>query len=261
MAYRLIASDIDGTLLTDEGELLPQTSTAITMAKQQGAIFTLATGRPIQGVLKYLPLVTDDTPVITCNGAVIVTAKTGRVLHEFLLPYHTAQAIIEDGLSRSATVVVWAQGRLYVSEPCGYAQLYATLSSNPALELSLLPETEVTKIIWILSDAACLSLQAGYTPPEGAQYKASGNSYLEFFSSQAGKGAALKWLAEDLSIPREQVMALGDNCNDEDMLAWAGLGIAMGNAPRQVKLSADYITGTNQQSGAADAIEKFVLQP
>ncbi len=259
MAYKLIASDIDGTLLKDNGEMSPAVRSAIFKAVERGVIFTLATGRPIQGVEAFLSLVSGDAPVITCNGAIIVTAKTRKILSREELPYLKAKELLSVGLAEGATVVAWADSKLYASEPCGYSRLYATLTQDTAMELSQLPKSAVTKILWILPTHKLLSLQGSFLPPEGVQCKASGEHYLEFFSAHAGKGAGLERLAQLLGISRCETMALGDNFNDIEMLAWAGLGVAMDNAPQQVKESANYIAQSNQEDGAARAIEKFIL--
>lgn len=258
MTYRLVAVDVDGTLLNDKREVTPSVRRAIEGAKARGALFTISTGRPVEGIERYLDLIGGDLPVITCNGAILVTAKTRRVIFSSEMSHDAASSIIDRGVGEGAVVAAWSKGVLYSSETgSSYSAFYKSVSGMDTLDISLMPDGNVTKIVWIMPPERIAELQKSYVLPEGVQAKTSDPMFLEFFSSVAGKGKALKILAEYLHVDISETMAIGDNYNDIDMIAAAGLGVAMGNAPDGVKRAADFVTSSNNEDGVARAIEKF----
>ena len=258
--FKLIAADMDGTLLNDNNEITPAVSEAIKKARAKGVLFTLATGRALQGIEKYLGLLDDDIPIISCNGAVIVTSKTKQILHSENMSYEDTMVLLEDGLSFGAVVAIWAVGRLFSSQTGGaYSKFYQSMTKMEVYELSQLPRAEVTKMVWVMDEDKVLEYQKSYAPPKGVQTKSSGERYLEFFSEGAGKDKGLAFLAESYGIDMSEVMAVGDNFNDIEMLKAAGLGVAMGNAHDEVKAAANAVTDTNNADGLAKAIERYVL--
>jgi Cof subfamily protein (haloacid dehalogenase superfamily) len=258
--YKLIAADMDGTLLNDNNEITSAVGEAIKKARAKGLIFTLATGRAYQGVEKYVDVLEDDIPVISCNGAVIITSRTKRIIHSESMSYENTMTLLKDGLGYGAVVAIWADGRLYSSQNGGeYSRFYQAMTGMEGLELSKLPKAEVTKMVWVMDTDKVLEHQKNYVLPEGVQTKSSGERYLEFFSAKAGKDKGLKILADRFGIDMSEVMAVGDNYNDIEMLRAAGLGVAMGNAPDEVKAAADAVTDTNNADGLAKAIERHVF--
>lgn len=260
MKYKLVASDIDGTLLNDKNEITPAVRQAIEAAQEHGTIFTLSTGRSLKGIGLYLELLKDDSPVIICNGAIIIKASSAEVIFKAEMPRSAADIIIEKGVDEGAVVAVWTDGLLYSTDThSSYSEFYKALSNIETLPVSELPDSDVTKIVWLLPQDRVSFLQDNYVPPEGVQSRSSGPHYLEFFSVDAGKDKALRFLAEHLGINVSETIAIGDNYNDIDMLRAAGLGIAMENAPDEVKKAAGHITASNNEDGVARAIERFVL--
>ena len=246
--YRLIAADMDGTLLNDKNEISPAVREAIQKARERGVVFTLATGRAIQGIEKYADILAGDMPVISCNGAVILTSETRRIIRTEDMTYEDTMTLMAEGISLGAVVAVWAGGRLFSTQTGGpYARFYKSLSNMEVYEIRELPKAPVTKVVWIFHGVTgrVLELQAKYTPPAGLQSKVSGEYFLEFYSASAGKGAGLRALARSLGIDMSETMAIGDNFNDIDMLEAAGLGIAMENAHTAVKAAADAVTASS----------------
>lgn len=260
MAYKLIASDMDGTLLNDTNEVTPAVRDAIKKAQDKGVYFTVSTGRPIQGIERYLDILDGDIPVISSNGALMITAHTRRILLRTEISHSAALDILKRGIEEGAVVAVWSGELLYSSKPdSDYSSFYKDLSNIDTLDISLLPDADVTKLIWLMTPERVIDLQKSYVPPKGVQSKSSGEYFLEFFSSDAGKDKALGVLAEHLGIDASETIAIGDNYNDMEMLRFAGLGVAMDNAADEVKKSADYITVSNNEDGVARVIEQFVL--
>lgn len=258
--YKLIAADMDGTLLNDNNEITSTVRKAIKKARAAGVIFTLATGRAFQGIEKYVDVLDGDLPVVSCNGAIIITSRTNRIIYSENMPYKDTMTLLEDGLRVSEVVAIWAGGDMYASKIGGdYAKFYQSISKMEIYPISELPRSEVTKVVWIMDTDKVLEYQKSYVPPAGVQTKSSGERYLEFFSDRAGKDKGLKIVAESYGIDMSQVIAIGDNYNDIEMLKAAGLGVAMGNAPDEVKAAADAVTDTNNADGLAKAIERYVL--
>lgn len=264
MRYRLIAADVDGTLLNARKELTPAVAEAIARARAAGAVFTLATGRPYQGVARFLPLLGGDVPLILYNGAVVTTARTRRQLFHRTMPPAAALRLMEEGLRRGAAVVVWCRERLYIGQPAALSADYAGKSGVAALPLAdpaALAEAGVTKLIWIADPerTAAYRAQMEAFPTEGVCACLSEPTYLEFMAAGVSKAAGLAAAAAALGIPREETLALGDGENDLSMLRWAGMGVAMGSAPALVRAEADYVTASSEQDGLALALEDLLL--
>lgn len=113
MIYKFAAADMDGTLLNDKNEITPYTIEIIRQAAAQGLIFSICTGRPIQGVERYQKQLGIQGPVITYNGAMILDSADGRVLYRQELKADDARLILEAGLNYDTTMCIWSDNRLY----------------------------------------------------------------------------------------------------------------------------------------------------
>lgn len=210
MKYKLVASDIDGTLLNDKNEVTPSVRRAIEAAQEQGTIFTLSTGRSIKGIGRYLDLLRGNAPVITYNGALITIAQSREVILKSEMPRSAADILIKRGIAEGAIVAAWANDSLYSTDTdSAYCNFYRSLGDVETPDISELPKGDVTKIVWILPNDKVIYLQDNYIPPEGVQSKSSGANLLEFFSCSAGKDKALIFLAKysALIFPRPSPLA------------------------------------------------------
>lgn len=267
MAYKLIAADIDGTLLTNDRRLTERTEAAIRAAKEKGVLFTLSTGRPLQGIRRYAHLLSENVPVITYNGSVVLTADTQEVLYSAGLPDEAARLICREAITRDVTAVAWAGGQLYARRINDDVMDYRLMTMEmPILvphEQTFLEATagQVTKMLWIDTPdtIARYMKEMNAILPGGVKCVTSNPRYLEFIRGDVSKSAALASAAEHLGITREEVIAVGDGLNDLDMITWAGTGVAMGNAADAVKEAADLITSSNEEDGLARVIEKLIL--
>ncbi len=264
--YRLLAIDLDGTLLTPRPEkvITPRTHQLLCRVAEAGIAIVIATGQT-HSVLRQtcagLPL---NAPQIIENGAVIVDMLSGTVLHEKLLPteyilptlhilrsfgfyraYHTHERVYVDrGTPRARE---WYRPPV---EPPTEVEDVASLYPLPCIKVAGIGEAET------LRDKR-RELERMF---EGKLYVTqSSYDLVEFLHPEVSKGNALKTIAADLGIPPEEVVAIGDNHNDIGMLRFAGLGVAMGNAHDEVKAEADYVTLSNAEEGVALVIEQFIL--
>lgn len=264
MQYKLLAADMDGTLLDPNKNIRAETVAAIHRATDAGVIFTIATGRPIQGIEKYSRLPWPNAPIVTYNGSVILSPDRKAVLYEKTLEESTAAELIAYGKQWGALPFIWSKGKVYVFEESETTARYAANSnSTPVLikDEDALIRQGITKILW-QDDAPQIEdyqqrLQTILTG--NVTYCTSSPHYLEFFHSDVSKGNALQFLSEFCNISPAEIIAIGDEMNDIPMLEYAGLGVAMGNATDAVKARADFVTLTNEEDGVAHVIDRFLL--
>ena len=264
MKYKLIAVDMDGTLLNDGGHITPKTVAAINSAISRGVIFTVSTGRPIQGVEKYNSLLNLKAPLITYNGAMIVRSDTKEVLFSKTLLYGDAIKILNCGIEMGVTLCVWAHNQLYCNVLNERTDYYKSLSGvEPILidDYEALAKSGITKILWYDEADVIADVQTKLNGLfEKVTYCTSKPIFLEFFHSDVSKAEAMKRIGEICGVKREEMIAIGDGYNDLPMIEYAGLGVAMANAPDGVKRRADYVTAhSNNDDGIAEVIDKFVL--
>lgn len=265
MKYRLVAADMDGTLLNTAGHITEATADAIRRAQCAGAIFTVSTGRPPQGIRKYRNEVELNGPVIAYNGAMILRGDTEEVLYEQGLTGEDAAHVLRLGRKFGTTMCIWAGNQLYGSPLNERVHEYKKLSGVEPLEApsdEALTDIGVTKILWYDEPERIAELQKelGSEVFEELQYCTSKPCFLEFFSSKASKAAAMQRLGMIYDIPREEMIAIGDGENDLSMLRYAGLGVAMDNAPASVKSQVQYITKSNDEDGVGEVLDRFILQ-
>lgn len=269
MSIKLIAIDIDGTLLNSNHQLTDEVKLALKQAEEKGVKIVLTTGRPLTGVqdlIAELELYSENDYVITYNGALIQKTKSKEIVTQTGLTFDDYIAI--DALARKLNVHLHTETEttMYTSnrDISPYTVLEAHLVNMPLkfrTPEEMTPELNILKMMMIddpaVLDAAITNIPKEfydkYTIVKSTPY------FLEFLNKEVDKGAAVKQLAEALGIEAREVMALGDNENDLPMIEYAGLGIAMGNATENIKNAASFITASNDAHGVAVAIEKFVL--
>lgn len=265
MAYKLMAVDMDGTLLTSEKTISPKTVEAIEKAYAAGKVVTISTGRPVQGLSKYEDVIKPDVPVITYNGAMIIKFHSKEVLFHQCVDNASAREVIEKGNEIGTTVIVWSDNKLYANKINERVEHYKSLSGlEPILieNVDHVVKQGITKMLWL--DEAEKHFEYQKMLDESlinrkVVYCTSQPTFLEFMGEGVSKAVALEKLGEMLGTTKEESIAVGDGFNDLEMIEYSGLGIAMENAPEDVKKKADYITDTNDNDGVAKAIEKFML--
>ncbi|WP_239953297.1 sugar-phosphatase [Pantoea sp. Z09] len=269
MAIKLVAIDMDGTLLNPQHEITAGVKSAIDRAHKKGVAVVLATGRPYVGIQRYLMelgLVDEGQYCISYNGALVQQAKDGECVAEITLGFDDYLYI--EQLSRELGVHFQAFDKSSLYTPnkdlSEYTIHEASLTGIPvryrAVE-EMDRATRFPKLMMIdkpdLLDAAIQRLpakaQQNYTILKSAPY------YLEILDRRVNKGQGVKMLAEKLGLARDEVMAIGDQENDLAMIEYAGMGVAMGNAIDSVKHIAQFVTKTNMEDGVAHAIEELVL--
>lgn len=268
MAIKLIAIDMDGTLLNPQHEVTNGVKQAIKTAREKGIAIVLATGRPFIGVQRYLMELDlqEGQYCITNNGALVQKAATGDCVAEVTLTHD--DYLYFEKLARELGVHFQAltKSQLFTANkdisPYTVHESYLTgipLHYRSVEEMD--PAMTFPKVMMIDPPEA-LDQAIARLPQEALdRYTIMKSSpyYLEILNKQVNKGAGVKALADKLGLSREEVMAIGDQENDLAMLEFAGTGVAMGNAIESVKAIAQFVTKTNMEDGVAHAIEKFAL--
>lgn len=265
---RLIAIDIDGTLVNSQKEITPVVKKAVRDAKNQGIQIIICTGRPLSGAQRYLNELglnnQDRQYVVSFNGAV-VESTAGKVIFKKGLAYD--DYIDLEAIARKLKLHFHSVSldRIYTAErDLGHYTIYN--SRIVKLEVSYRTQAEMRNIPII----KCMYvddpdyLDSKLNSPLFKQMKdrvvfsKTEPFYFEATAAGVDKGTGLKRLCDYLKINRENVMALGDQANDMPMLKYAGLGVAMGNAVDYTKEHADEITADCDHDGVALAINKIL---
>ncbi|WP_127530587.1 Cof-type HAD-IIB family hydrolase [Paenibacillus kobensis] len=262
--YKLIAIDIDDTLLNDELAVTEGTKQAMAAAIEQGVLVTLATGRMYASARQIASQIGLNVPIITYQGSLVKTLLEGEVLYERSVPTEDAKRLDEYCVAHNLHLQLYVDDVLYVREDNDKAKRYSQLSKIPYVvepDFASLLNKPQTKML-IIDDPDLLDRVAEELKPligERVHITKSKAHYLEFTHKEGTKGHALRFLAEHIGCTAEQAIAIGDAWNDREMIEAAGLGVAMGNALPALKEIADFVTLSNNEEGVRHVIEKFVL--
>jgi Cof subfamily protein (haloacid dehalogenase superfamily) len=262
--YRLLAIDLDGTLLTPRPHkiITPRARNALRQAAGAGVTIVIATGQNLavlQHECRDLPL---NGPQIIENGAIIADMH-GVIYHETLLPKEyilpTLLMLREAGFYRAYHTL----HRVYTDADAPRVREWYRPPVPPAIEVEDITSLSMPciKVVGIGPEELIRAKRDEFERLYAGQLYVTQSSFdlIEFLHPDVSKGNALIKLAADLGIKAEEVVAFGDNHNDIGMLRFAGLGVAMGNAHDEVKAEADYVTGSNAEDGVAAVIEELVL--
>lgn len=266
--YKIIALDMDGTLLNDDKVITDKTKNALTKIKEQGVKVVLSSGRPLEGLTYYLNelgLMEDDQYVLSYNGCLVQETKSKKIIHEAVLSGKDLHYFYDLSCNLGVNIHAFSPKRgLITPKISKYTKLEAEINKidiNICDFSEVLEDEEIVKIMFI-DEPDILDKAIAKVPKELYDKYVmvkSAPHFFEIIKKGSGKGAGLKALAGYLKVRREEVIACGDAGNDLDMVKYAGLGVAMKNAMDEVKEAADYITSDNNNDGIAKVIDKFIL--
>lgn len=267
MKYKMVAIDLDDTLLADDLTISPQTIEAIQEAVKKDVIVTFATGRMYKSAEKYAKEIKLNVPIITYQGAYVKNIFEDSAVYKRCIPYSYAVEIINKLKQKNKSVQMYINDELYTDKDNQYIEEYIKiaqvdyhivdnlidiLDKNNKLPLKIITIDNPEEILMLLKefkDEYKGKLMVNTSKP----------IFLEFSHLEASKGQALKFLADKNNLKMEEVIAIGDSYNDIDMLDLAGLGVAMENADPFIKNRAGYITKTNNDHGVWEVFQKFIL--
>lgn len=291
MPIRLIAIDLDGTLISGDGEISERNRDAIASARSAGVRVLICTGRGLAECRRYLEHIDQHDPVAVAGGSIIADPRSGRTLHRFPvhlnLVHSTVERLVAQGhpalvLKDPAEagydyLVVHGEQRLPLDPVTEwwFGRMQVRVRYAPHIHHDEHPEHTVrvgacglSSTLGRLRDDLLAASEGraqvhsfpAVVAPEHASRLPSGESLhiLELFDADANKWSAIRHLASAWHIHREQIAAIGDEVNDESMIRGAGLGIAMGNAVPSVRAIAKRHTLTHNEHGVAHAIDRIL---
>ena len=264
---KLIAADIDDTILNSKHELSERTEKALKAAKAQGAVIVLATGKTRASALSLLARLGIADPGIYVQGLVVYNGD-GSLRYQQTIDPEIARQVITFAEDRGFTLAAYSGTRILVRSQNDFTEKITKPYHEDDAEVvgplqNILNEVPINKII-AMGDSrkiTALRWQLGMQLNGSVTLMQANLPFmLEVLPPGASKGAALKRLLKDLNIPADSVLAIGDAENDVEMIKLAGIGVAVGNATQAAKDAADHVVASADNDGAAEAIERFVLK-
>ncbi len=264
--YKAVFIDIDGTLIKSDHSLSKATIDIIQKLKDKGILVVLVSARPLHGILAIAEEAgLMDSPIAALNGASI--SLNGAMLFESSIDAALTSDIHEQLQQYSTTIIYYKKMQWFAENKDFYTDYEQKITEVPIIiepfDRTLThwqrEKTGPDKILVIAEAAVNTEIQNSLKPIFSGNLNmyTSKPTYLEIMNIDASKLNAVKLLIDRYQISREDIITIGDNFNDEEMIAFAGTGIAMGNAPDEVKAKAVYVTDTNNNDGVAKAIAKF----
>ena len=273
MEYRLIAVDMDGTVLNSKKEITPRTVEAIQKALDAGYEVVLSTGRSLSEVEQYLKLFPQMRYAILCSGAVVKDLRTGETLHRRGLDPDTARRVVEAGKGMEVSHLYFIGDGVYEAQSvrdrleyynCGmYRALHEACANwveDPYAVMLKQPE-DLVKINFYMHDEQEYRVLGERLEAMGVSHPSGSAFNYEISAAGVSKAEGLRCLCDHLGISIRQSIACGDEGNDYDMIQAAGLGVAMGNAIAPIKAIADTVVADCDHDGVAEAIETYLGKP
>ena len=270
-AIRLLVVDIDGTISGRSNDISPLVLASLKAVQAQGIAVTIATGRMYSSAQRFHRLLNSKLPLIAYQGAWIQDTGSDVLLQDWKLTPIQVTYLLDyfeqPHLRDRIDVHLYIGDRLHVRDITAQTENYSSRSGIKPVatgDLRSTLGTPPTKLLALGPDASliqtCLAELKTLTPPEPWHLTTSSATFLEATHPQANKGEAVRYLAEDiLGLQAHQVMTIGDNFNDLEMLQYAGIGVAMGDAPIRVKQQADWVTASAEEDGVAQILNTLLL--
>lgn len=276
MQYRLLALDVDGTLLDPQGQMRPLVQQAVQAIQQRGVRVVLCTGRRFRTALPLAQALGITGSIVVHNGAIVKDVTSGHTVQQCYFPldvYQKALATMRqlatpmvyiDAFHENVDIVTETMERAhpfqreYLQDNLAHCRIVEDMDKAPVHAVVMMS---------IMADRESLqALRVEVTQRLGTQgrthllmNKNYQGSILEILHPTVSKWRALEHLAQSAGFQVEEIMAIGDDLNDLEMIRQAGLGVAMGNAVEAVQAAADYVTGSNAEDGLVQALEHFGL--
>ncbi|MBO5397406.1 MAG: HAD family phosphatase [Clostridia bacterium] len=290
--YKIIAIDLDGTLLNSFGEITPNTKEVLKKAIEKGAQVVLASGRPVSAIENIANEIGAEEYLISGNGALVYDIKEKKIVYDKFLSkeqvleivdiceensiycnVYTEQEVIAKSLNynvlfyhkenakkpegKRTNINIVSNLRKYIEELSADSKFLKVTVCDPN---RLIFNGIIRKLRNIETiDVLDVSHMSRKTIKDGTDDVQIEYFYTEITNKNVNKWSAIEYLLEKENIKPEEVMAIGDNVNDKEMIQNAGLGVVMGNSSPQMKEMADIVVSDNNSDGIVEAVEKFIL--
>lgn len=290
--YKLMAIDLDGTLLNSLGEVSEETRLALKKAKEQGTEIVLASGRPISSTESLAIELGVDNFLISGNGAAVYDIKNQKILYDrflskeqvlniakmceensFFYNVYTEDEVIASSLNYNVlfyhkeNVKKIEERRTHINVVQNIAEYIEQSGKEKFLKITVCDESQfifnsIMKRLKAIEgiDVLEVAYMSKKKIKSGTEDIDIQYYYTEITNENVNKWTAIEFLLDKLNITKEEVIAIGDNVNDKEMIEEAGLGVVMGNSNPKMKEIADKIVADNNSEGVLEAINKYVLK-
>ena len=262
-AIGLIALDLDGTLVKGPNGVTPRVRASIRNAQDAGIQITIATGRMYRSARRFAEDLGVTLPIICYQGAMVRHPLTDEISVHDVVPYGSAVAAIAFARGIGLHVNAYLDDSLYMEADTPEGRFYAASSKVPINfvdDLTAAIAEGTTKLVFVKEEDQVLktidSLEAHLD--DDVQVTRSHPRFAEVIGRDVNKGRALRAVAGSAGVPIEATMAIGDNLNDLDLVKAAGIGVAMSDGDPRVVAAADWVTGTYEDDGVAQAIDRLL---
>ncbi|BDE06700.1 hydrolase [Vulcanimicrobium alpinum] len=262
---RLVALDLDGTLVGEDLVVSPRVRDAVKAARERGVAVTIVTGRMFAAARPFAQLLEIDGPIVCYQGAAVFDASSGATLRETPVQPDVTRAVLEWANAHGVHAQCYADDLLYVEAINRFSKRYTDLARvEPHVVPSLreaFAHRPTIKIVLVdeaaRSDAHLAALRA--LLGDRAYLTRSHVDFVEVIDPRVNKGEALAFVAQRCGVALDATLAVGDAWNDVPLLDAAAVGVAMGSGPPELLARADHVVGDVANDGVAEAIERYVL--
>lgn len=268
MTYKMIVLDLDDTLLRDDGTISPRNKQALMSAQEAGVKVVLASGRPtyaMTALADELELERFGSYILSFNGAKIINWKTQEEAFSSTLTPEMAHTLYEMSIQEGVSALTYVGDDIVAESVTEYTLIESQITGMKIVEAPSFVgavQVPVVKVLMVADPERLVIVEDKLKAKMAGKLNVMRSKpfFLEFTEDGVNKGTSLNHLIQQLGIERSEVIAMGDGYNDIAMLEFAGFGVAMGNAPEEIKQLADYVTDTNMNDGVAQVVESFILK-
>lgn len=272
MDYKLIAVDMDGTLLNSDNVVSDKNKNMLKVATEKGIQVVISTGRIFTSAKYYAHLLGLITPIIACNGAYVCEYHKNRVIYDNDIDMYNANKIIDILEENNAFYRFYDNNNFYLKNLESMSNKYGEWKTNAEdifkVKVVVLDDVKnyvkehkpkIYKYVVVEEDDEKLNrIKQQIMSIKGIEVVSSWRGSFDIMNAGVSKGNALKELCRIYNIDRNEVIAIGDNHNDISMIEFAGTGVAMGNGEEEVKRIANIVTDTNDNDGVAKVLKDLI---
>ena len=266
MSYKMIVLDLDGTLMSSENKILPETKEALIKAQERGIKVVLASGRPTFGMLevaKELRLDEFDSYLLSYNGGRVMAVQTKQLIHDASLAPEVCHELYDLAKEMKVNIMAYEDETIITTDDDEWIQKESFINNMPINRVDNFKEGVTVNSVKCLCTAdpaylAEVEVKVKERIGDRLSICRSMPFFLEIMPQNINKAYSLQKLLDHVGLDKSEVIACGDGYNDLTLIEFAGLGVAMGNAVAEIKEKADYITASNDENGIKKVIEKFM---
>jgi Cof subfamily protein (haloacid dehalogenase superfamily) len=265
MPIRLLAIDLDGTLLRSDRTPHPESAAALRKAVAEGVIVVLASGRIRTSMVPFAEEIGLRCPIVSCNGALVQNAD-GQVVAHWKLPTEVFDAVWPYTLEAGAHLNVYTASELLFLKESPFGQEYARRLKTIQPRVASVEEIrgiDISKILVMDHPERIVKhreILEGLVDSNLGRSTLSEPDYLEFLARDVSKGKALAALCAHLGIDRSETAAIGDYLNDKEMLEWVGMSGTVANGHRDLRSVCSVTVRSNDDGGVAEFVLDHVLK-